>query len=148
MLNFLGEDGYTRLADDIMKTTTVLVEGINAIPELKVLGEPDMSVFSFTSDVTDIYAVTEALEKAGWHPDRQKLPPSLHLMVTPVHGRIIEPFLAALRDAVAECAGGEPAAGSRAAFYGMLGTVEDRSVVRNVIIDFIDKLTQVESEVA
>jgi glutamate/tyrosine decarboxylase-like PLP-dependent enzyme len=148
VLNFLGEDGYTRLADDIMKTTTALTEGINAIPELKVLGEPDMSVFSFTSDVTDIYAVTEALEKAGWHPDRQQLPPSLHLMVTPVHGRIVEPFLAALREAVAECAGGEPAAGSRAAFYGMLGTVEDRSIVRNVIIDFIDKLTQVESEVA
>ena len=148
VLNFLGEDGYTRLAEDIMKTTTALTEGINAIPELKVLGEPDMSVFSFTSDVIDIYAVTEALEKTGWHPDRQQLPPSLHLMVTPVHGPIVEPFLAAVRDAVAASAGGEPAAGSRAAFYGMLGTVEDRSIVRNVIIDFIDKLTQVESEVA
>lgn len=148
VLNYLGEDGYARLAGEIMTATKAIQAGIKAIPELHVLGEPDMSVFSFTSDVIDIYSVTEALEGAGWHPDRQQLPPSLHLMVTPAHGQIVESFLGSLREAVAASAGGEPAAGSRAAFYGMLGTVEDRSVVRNVIIDFIDKLTQVESEVA
>jgi sphinganine-1-phosphate aldolase len=148
VMNYLGEDGYSRLADVIMRTTRALIDGITAIPELRIQGEPDMSVFSFTSDVTDIYAVTEALEQEGWHPDRQQLPPSLHLMVTPAHETIVEPFLAALRDAVEKSRGLEPAAGSRAAFYGMLGTVEDRSIVRNIIVDFIDKLTRLESEVA
>jgi glutamate/tyrosine decarboxylase-like PLP-dependent enzyme len=148
VMNYLGEDGYTRLAKDIMEATEAIIEGINAIPELYVLGEPDMSVLAFTSDVVDIYAVTEALEQEGWHPDRQQLPPALHLMVTPAHKPIVEPFLAALRLAVASCAGMEPAAGSRAAFYGMLGTVEDRSIVRNIIVDFIDKLTALEREVA
>lgn len=147
VLNYLGEEGYTRLAKEIMDATTALIDGINSIPELYVQGEPDMSVFSFTSDEVDIYAVCEALEEDGWHPDRQQLPPALHLMVTPAHKPIVRQFLDALRNAVEQSAGKLPAPGSRAAFYGMLGSVEDRSIVRNIIVDYIDKLTALDREV-
>ena len=45
VLTYLGEDGYMRLAKVIMDTTRKLMDGVNAIDGLKVLGEPDMSVF-------------------------------------------------------------------------------------------------------
>ncbi len=143
VLRYLGEEGYTRLARTIMDTTQALRDGINAIPGLRVLGLPDMSVFAFTSDSADIYAVADALDARGWHPDRQQMPPSLHLMVTPAHKDIVQPFLSDLGDAVPGAARG-PAASGSAAMYGMLGTVSDRGVVRKVILDFIDRLTQPE----
>ncbi len=142
VLNYLGEDGYTRLARVIMGTARVLMEGINAIPGLKVLGEPDMSVFAFTSDSVDIYAVADGLEAMGWNPDRQQLPPSLHCMVTPAHVDIVRPFLADLQKAVAGVGADGPAPEGRAAMYGMLGTLPDRGAVRKVILDSIDRLTQ------
>jgi glutamate/tyrosine decarboxylase-like PLP-dependent enzyme len=142
VLNYLGMDGYTRLAKIIMETTRALVDGVNAIPGLKVLGEPDMSVFAFSSDTIDIYAVADGLEAMGWYPDRQQLPPSLHCMVTPAHQDIVQPYLADLDKAVGGVTADGPASGGRAAMYGMLGTLPDRGAVRNVIIDSIDRLTQ------
>ncbi len=146
VLNYLGEDGYMRLARTIMETSRAIIDGINAVPGLRVLGDPPMSVFCFGSDTADIYAVGDELDRLGWHPDRQQMPPSLHLMVTPAHADIVEPFLADLRKAAAGVASGAPAPGGSAAMYGMLGTVADRSIVRNVIMDFIGGLTKVEEE--
>ena len=142
VMNYLGADGYTRLAGVIMETTRALIDGINAVPGLKVLGEPDMSVFAYDSDDVDIYAVADRLDEMGWHPDRQQLPPSLHCMVTPAHKDIVQPFLDDLKSAVANAPADGAAPAGRAAMYGMLGTIADRGAVRNVIMDSIDRLTQ------
>jgi sphinganine-1-phosphate aldolase len=142
VLNFLGVEGYTRLARVIMETTKALIEGIDDIPQLKVLGSPDMSVFAFASDSLDIHAVADAMDEAGWHPDRQQLPPSLHCMVTPVHEGIVPPFLSDLRGAVEHVAENGAVSSRRAATYGMLDKMPDRAAVRNVVLDSIDRLTQ------
>jgi len=148
VLNFLGREGYARLARTIMDTTRALIDGISAIPGLHVMGSPDMSVFAFTSDEADIYAVGDALDALGWHPDRQQKPPSLHLMVTPAHKDIVRPFLTDLEKAAASVSREGPAPGGSAAMYGMLGSVPDRGVVKKVIVDFIDQLTPPEGETA
>jgi sphinganine-1-phosphate aldolase len=102
IMNHLGEAGYLALARKVRDTTRRLREGIEATPGLHVHGEPVMSVFSFGSDELDIFAVGDVMDERGWHLDRQKGPDALHLMVSPEHERIVDPFLADLRDAVAE----------------------------------------------
>jgi sphinganine-1-phosphate aldolase len=146
VLKYLGAEGYTRLARVVMDTTGDLIEGINRIPELSVLGEPDMSVFAFTSDSLDVHAVADALDEAGWHPDRQQLPPSLHIMVTPAHENAVQPFLKALESAVERVRSGEATVTGRAAVYGMLEKMPDRGQVQNVVLDSIDRLTQVKTD--
>jgi len=141
VLNFLGTEGYTRLARVIMDTTAALIEGINDIPQLEVLGKPEMSVFAFASDSFDIYAVADALAEAGWHPDRQQRPPSLHCMVTPVHEKIVDRFLPDLRRATEYVAQNGAVSTGRAATYGMLDKMPDRAAVRNVVLDSMDRLT-------
>jgi hypothetical protein len=42
------------------------------------------------------------LRRRGWYVDQQKPPPSLHCTVTAQHGRMIDAFLAALREATDE----------------------------------------------
>jgi sphinganine-1-phosphate aldolase len=146
VLTYLGDDGYKRLAKVIMGTTCTLIDGINGIEGLYVLGKPDMSVFAIASDTLDIYAVGDALDALGWHPDRQQKPPALHFMVTPAHEKIVEPFLADLREAVRKVAAGEATASGRAAVYGALDKMTDRGPVRDAVIGTLERITQLEGE--
>lgn len=146
IMNHLGEEGYLRIAEKIMKTTKDLTEGINSIPGLYVLGNPDMSVFAFASDNIDIYSLGDAMDARGWHLDRQQNPPCLHMMVTPAHEKIVGQFLSDLREcaqAVAESKSSAPE--GTAAMYGMLGTLPDRSIVSHFVLEYMDELLKVKA---
>ncbi len=110
VMNYLGEAGYLHIAQTVMETAKYLQAGINAIPGIQVLGDPEMSVFAIAADPLpppygpggglDVYELGDELTLRGWHFDRQHLPPSLHVTVTYLHTDIREEFL---RDLV-ECA--------------------------------------------
>jgi glutamate/tyrosine decarboxylase-like PLP-dependent enzyme len=101
IMNFLGREGYARLAHTLCDTTRKLRGGIDAIPELTVWADPVMSVMSFGSQKIDIAAVGDVMDERGWHLDRQNDPPALHMMVSPAHAKVADAFLADLREAVA-----------------------------------------------
>ena len=98
-IRFLGEEGYLRLARLVRDTTRRFREGIEAIPGLRIRGEPDMSVFEFGSDRHDIGAIGDVMDDRGWKLDRQQ--GGLHVMVFPAHATVVDEFLADLGDAVA-----------------------------------------------
>jgi glutamate/tyrosine decarboxylase-like PLP-dependent enzyme len=87
IMKHLGQEGYMHIAERIMKTTGKLIDGINSIPNLYVLGKPDMSVLAFAARGFDIYLLADAMEARGWHMDRQMRPACLHLMVALTHER-------------------------------------------------------------
>lgn len=140
ILKYLGEDGYLKLAGTVLDTARTLREGIAAVPGLKLLGEPKLSVFAFSSDSLDVYALGDAMEARGWKLDRQMGPPALHLMVTPAHAKVAEPFLADLRECAGSLANGEPAPEGSAAMYGMLGAMPDRREAADFIRQFMDAI--------
>ncbi|MEO8456632.1 MAG: aspartate aminotransferase family protein [Chloroflexota bacterium] len=144
VMTYLGQEGYMHLAKVIMDTTRALMDGINAIDGVHVVGQPDMSVFAIGSDTIDIHTVGDALETFGWHPDRQQKPPALHFMVTPAHKHIVEPFLADLRESVRKVVDGEQAPGRGAAVYGALDKMVERGPIRDAVIGTLEKITQVE----
>jgi sphinganine-1-phosphate aldolase len=100
VLNYLGNDGYLQIANVVMKTVELLRAGIAQIGDVKILGEPDMSVLALASDTLDMYQVGDELSARGWHLDRQQFPPSLHLTVNYAHAQSAEMFLYDLQDAV------------------------------------------------
>jgi len=99
VMNYLGEEGYLKLARVLRETTQRLREGIAQIPGLHVWGEPDMTLFAFGSHELDIFAVGDVMDECGWCLDRQMDPDALHLMVSPEHAKIVDPFLEDLRHA-------------------------------------------------
>jgi glutamate/tyrosine decarboxylase-like PLP-dependent enzyme len=101
VMQHLGEEGYLRLAREVRETAERVRAGIGAIPGLRVLGEPAMSVLAFVSDDGDVLAVGDAMDERGWHLDRQRDPDALHLMLSPAHARVADAFLADLREAAA-----------------------------------------------
>lgn len=96
VMNYLGEEGYLRLASVIHETTSKLRKGIDSIRDLFVVGDPEMSVLAFSSEKADIMAVGDVMDERGWHLDRQTGPPALHLMVTPNHAKVADDFLSDL----------------------------------------------------
>lgn len=100
VLQCLGDEGYTKLAGVVRETTDRLRRGIEAIPELRIWGDPVMSVMAFGSESIDIAAVGDGMDERGWHLDRQTGPDALHLMISPAHAAVVDPFLADLREAV------------------------------------------------
>lgn len=145
VMNYLGESGYLRLAKAVMDTTHKIQEGVAAIDGIRVLGDPDMSVFALASDGLDMHAVGDALDPLGWHPDRQQKPTSLHLMVTPAHEAVADQFLADLRTACDRVRSGEVIGGKGAAIYGALDKMVDRGPVREVIVSTLERITARES---
>ncbi|MHA2185952.1 MAG: pyridoxal phosphate-dependent decarboxylase family protein [Promethearchaeota archaeon] len=137
-LRALGTDGYLNLAKIVMDTSKKLMKGINDIPELYIIGEPVMSVFSFTSDTIDVYNLGDLMDKKGWHLDRIQFPNALHMMVNPHHAEIVEPFLRDLKESVHKVVEnpGSTSDGD-AAIYGMVASLPDRDKVKDYIINFL-----------
>ena len=99
VMNFLGEEGYLKLAETVMQTARKIQEDIRAIPGLKIIGEPEMTVMAIVSDTLNIYEVGDELSALGWQLDRQQFPPSLHLTLSPIHAQVAEQFTADLAQA-------------------------------------------------
>lgn len=133
----LGDEGYLEHAETIMKTTGRLIDGVNAIADLEVIGRPAMSVFSYRakSKKLNIFAVADVLEKKGWHIDRQQRPDSLHAMVTPLHADVVDEYLADLREAV-DIVRSNPELATKggAAMYGMISHVPLRGMIRRTVL--------------
>jgi len=133
----MGEDGYLEQAKQVMDTTRTLIDGVNAIPGLEVLGRPHMSVFAYRSTSPDvpIYAVGDKMEERGWHIDRQQRPECLHAMVTPGHSQVAQQYLADLAKAADEVRR-DPEAGlsGGAAMYGMISRIPLRKMVRENVL--------------
>lgn len=100
VLNYLGEEGYLRITEQVMDTVQVLRRGIAAIPYINVIGDPHMSILSIGSEKLNIYEVGDEMTARGWHLDRQQFPPSLHLTVHYGHAKSADEFLADLSEAV------------------------------------------------
>jgi glutamate/tyrosine decarboxylase-like PLP-dependent enzyme len=144
VLHYLGEQGFMALAQKARAATEKLIEGINAMPQLYVLGDPDATVFAFGSNEINIYELSARMAERGWHIEAQQLPPSLHMTVSPVHLSIADKFLDDLRRIAPEV----PRADSQdlsaqAAMYAMLGTMPDRSMAREFAVEYINNLYRV-----
>jgi sphinganine-1-phosphate aldolase len=97
VMHFLGEEGYLDITRQVMQVRDRLRAGIDEIPGLFILGDPDMSVMAIAARSGDIYSVGDEMSLRGWHLDRQQFPPSLHLTVHAGHSEVVDQFLQDLR---------------------------------------------------
>lgn len=137
-MNVQGEEGYLERARVIMETTRKLMQGIQAIPELHILGKPDMSVFAFGSEEINVYALGNLMERRGWHLSYLQNPACLHMLVNPHQEAFAEAFLQHLNEAVKEVrASPSQAAEGMGAMYGMMAKIPNKESVNEFILRFL-----------
>jgi sphinganine-1-phosphate aldolase len=137
-LQHFGVDGYRALAARTSEAFERMRAGIEAMPELRVLGEPlgPLLAYGSATPEVNIFAVGDQLDAKGWLINRLQFPDGLHAMITAQHLPVIDDYLRDLRAAVqAVSADPQLADQGRAATYGMLAHLPLRGVVRHKVLE-------------
>jgi sphinganine-1-phosphate aldolase len=139
-----GEKGYLEGASKILNTGKIIRSGIEAIPELRVLGDP-LWVIAFDAPDLDIYRVLDFMTKRGWNLNGLHRPPAIHLSITLLHTKqgVAERFLGDLRQAVEHVKTHPDEKGGLAPVYGLAGTLPFRGVVADMLKRTLDLLYKV-----
>ncbi|HEY8802402.1 MAG TPA: aminotransferase class V-fold PLP-dependent enzyme [Candidatus Dormibacteraeota bacterium] len=143
MVSF-GESGYLDVAKGIFETAATIRRGIDAIPELEVIGEPTFLV-AFRSPELNIYHVNDHLIAKGWRLNALQLPAALHFCVTRPNTApgVADAFIDDLREAVEYAkhpARAEPKSG---ALYGLGGTPEGNEILETLFTAALDAMYEV-----
>jgi sphinganine-1-phosphate aldolase len=143
VMNYLGEEGYLDLAKQAMNATKVIADGVRAIPGLEILGNPAMTALAIGAKTNgvpalDLYVLCDLMGERGWFFDRGQAPPSLHLTISPAHLAIADEFLKDLRECADKTRNMKEQPQGKAALYGMLGSLPDRAIVRDALLELMD----------
>ena len=142
-MHSLGQEGYLGITRNILDGCARLRLGIEALPELAILGEPCMNILAFTTrqNKPDIFVIADFLEEKGWVVDRQHRPNSIHLTVMQHNLPAIEPYLKDLQEAIAYARNNPDAkARGNAALYGLMARIPLRSMVANNVRQLFEQL--------
>jgi len=137
----MGEQGYMEATKKILETASTIKEGIKAIPELFVLGDP-LWVIAFGSKTLDIYRVMDCMTRRGWSLNGLHKPSCVHLCVTLRHTvpGVARRFLEDLEHAVRYVRDHPAEKGGMAPVYGMAATLPMRGLVADLLKRYLDVL--------
>ena len=127
-----------------MTTARAIRDGVRAIPELEVIGDPTFLIAFKARDVEDldIYLVNDSLKAQGWRMTALQLPPALHFCVTRPNTQdgTAERFVEALGVAVdyAKQHRGSPA--ESGAMYGFGGTPQGNETLSTLMSGVLDAM--------
>ncbi|KAG6653872.1 hypothetical protein CIPAW_05G107200 [Carya illinoinensis] len=135
----LGEEGYLDTTKRIMEVSKRIQKGIEEIPELFIIGRPDMTIVAFGSEVVDIFEINDVMSSKGWHLNALQRPNSIHICVTLQHEPIVEDFLRDLTESVKTVKENPgPISGGLAPVYGAAGRMPDRGMVQELLVNYMD----------
>lgn len=85
VMKFLGQDGYKKIVAETKAASEKLINGVNDIAGLKVLGQPAMNMISIAADSANVFSLIELMKTKGWHLQAQfenvNSPSNMHLTV-------------------------------------------------------------------
>jgi glutamate/tyrosine decarboxylase-like PLP-dependent enzyme len=139
-LHFIGDSGYLEIARVARESTQRILAGIRSIPELYVLGEPDMNLVAFASDEVSVFHIIDEMKERGWYVQPQlafgSSPANVHLSINPASARWTDALIEDLRECTAKAKAlpsGQLAAKIREAFGGMDPSAVDESVFQGLL---------------
>ncbi len=140
----IGQEGYVQATKAILETADQIKEGIRAIPELKILGDP-LWIPAIASDKLNIYEVMDHLSHKGWSLNGLQKPACFHIALTLRHTRpgVAERFLQDLREAVAHVKAHPGKGEGMAPVYGMASSLPFRGMVSDILKKYLDVVYKV-----
>ncbi|KAH8512928.1 hypothetical protein H0E87_006289 [Populus deltoides] len=135
----LGLEGYLENTKAIMEVSKRIQKGIKEIPELFIIGRPDMTIVAFGSNDLDIFEVNDIMSSKGWHLNALQRPNSIHICITLQHAPVVEDFLRDLKESVQTVKENPgPINGGLAPIYGAAGKIPDRGMVQELLVNYMD----------
>ncbi len=101
-----GADGYMQMSKNVHATLQRGIAAVNAIPQLKVAGNPDLCmlpmVWAEPSEAAKIYAVAAGMGKRGWSLATLQRPACINITVAEQYMWSLDAFIADLTAVAAE----------------------------------------------
>nr|CAG4645494.1 EOG090X051L [Lynceus sp. MCZ IZ 141354] len=142
-LMYYGKDGYVEATRKIVEAHKRIQKGLRQVKGISIMGNPDACVVAFNSDKFNIYLLSEAMTKRGWHLNAIQFPPGLHICVTYLHtlDGVTDKFVTDVEELVTEILKNPGAnVGGQAAIYGLAQSIPDRSMVSEMARCFLDSM--------
>jgi glutamate/tyrosine decarboxylase-like PLP-dependent enzyme len=67
VLRYVGDENYLSFAQKKMAATQRIRQGIEAIKDLYILGDPEMTLLSFSSENVNIFHIIDEMRVRGWY---------------------------------------------------------------------------------
>jgi len=122
-LQFIGDDGYLEFARQVRDATAEIVAYVDAHPDLRLLGRPDMNLLSFASDSVSVFHIADEMKERRWFVQPQlaytSSPENIHLSINPASVHWTKAMLGDLSESIEkarELPSGELAAKIQQAF--------------------------------
>ena len=126
ILNYIGDEGYLEISRQVLEMTRRITEFVDAHPDLRLLGRPDMNLIAFTSDTVNVFHVIDEMKERNWYIQPQlgfqSSRENIHLSINPGSRKWVEPFLKDLGECIAiakQMKSGDLAAGIREMFANL-----------------------------
>jgi len=133
-----GKKGYRDATNMIMQCQKKLKEGLQGIPDVKLLGDSCSPVLAWTTTTVNIFNVADYMSKKRWHLSVLQKPPSMHISITLRHVGREDALLEDFKDAIKQAKITPEVEGGNAPVYGLASTIPDRSLVSELIWTFLD----------
>lgn len=110
VMRYLGRDGYTRIAGEILGATRRMLAGLRKIEGAEPLCEPDLPIVAWRTPGLPVRAVAAAMARRGWFVRTMTRPEAVHLGMLSMHQvPVVDEYLDAVRASIAEVAASAPA---------------------------------------
>jgi glutamate/tyrosine decarboxylase-like PLP-dependent enzyme len=114
VMRYLGHEGYTKIAGEIVATSRRLKDGLEAIEGVDLVGRPDLPVIAWRTPGLPVEDVVAGMTSRGWFVRTMARPSAIHMgMITMQQAPVVEEYLEGVRDSVAEVQSAQGAVGSR-----------------------------------
>tara|TARA_Y100000034_G_scaffold105311_1_gene132551 strand:- start:8254 stop:9780 length:1527 start_codon:yes stop_codon:yes gene_type:complete len=143
----IGKKGYLDSVSKILASAKEIKQGIEEVPELKILGDP-LWVIAFASDELDIYQVMEQMTQKGWNLNGLYKPACIHICVTLRHTQngVTKRFANDLKESVEWVKENPDEKSGMAPVYGMAANVPLRSIIDDILIEYMDVYYQIDDD--
>ncbi|MDR3506316.1 MAG: pyridoxal-dependent decarboxylase [Caulobacteraceae bacterium] len=104
VMTVLGVEGYRAKQGEVTGARAKIQAGVTE-RGFQVIGDPQLGILAYTHPTLDCLAIWARLRERGWFTSVTTEPKGLHLMLSPVHARVADTYLADLDAAMAEVSG-------------------------------------------
>ncbi len=145
---FLGVDGYKTAVKDCMDARDVVLDVLKEIPELDLLGFPEMSMIAFNSnsEALSVFELAERMKMKGWHIQAQLkssvCDAGIHLSISHFNAEHMPALMAALKESVEELKA-EAASKAPDPILAMLNPQMIQGLMANFQPEMLDQLEQI-----
>ena len=102
---YFGFTGYKERADAVFKAQNKFASAIKEMPEVKLVGEPQLGTVAVTSNKKElnIYSVHDLMIKKGWHLNATQKPSAMQFLFNYCNIQFVDNLIKDMKECIEKC---------------------------------------------